>query len=43
MSMTGVEYYDLIKESWHIVNFKIGKSMKFLRLAVVSDLIYGVS
>lgn len=43
MSYAGVEYYDIVKRSWHVVNFKISKDTKEVSLAVVSDLIYVVS
>jgi len=42
MSTTGVEYYDISKETWHKVNLKISIT-ECIKLAVVSDLIYGVS
>lgn len=43
MSYAGVEYYDLIKRSWNVVNFKLSKDTKEVKLAVVSDLIFVVS
>jgi len=42
MSSTGVEYYDILKETWHEVKFKIS-ILENVKLTVVSDLIYGVS
>eukprot|EP00102_Acyrthosiphon_pisum_P023672 XP_016660882.1 PREDICTED: kelch-like protein 17 [Acyrthosiphon pisum] len=41
MSTRGVEYYDILSETWQEVKFKI-KEVESLKLAVVSDLIYGV-
>jgi len=42
MSGNGVEYYDVLSETWHEVKFRIPE-IQDLKLAVVSDLIYGVS
>jgi len=42
MSTSGVEYYDIQSEKWQEVKFKISGTNN-LKLAVVSDLIYGVS
>jgi len=42
MSNYGVEYYDMLSETWLEVKFKISGTVD-LKLAIVSDLIYGVS
>jgi len=42
MSIRGVEYYDILSETWQEVKFKI-KEDESQKLTVVSDLIYGVS
>jgi len=42
MSSSGSEYYDILSETWQEVKFKITET-HILKLAVVSDLIYGVS
>ncbi|XP_016656441.1 kelch-like protein 3 [Acyrthosiphon pisum] len=41
MSSSGSEYYDILSETWQEVKFKITETQN-LKLAVVSDLIYGV-
>ncbi|XP_022171365.1 kelch-like protein 3 isoform X1 [Myzus persicae] len=41
MSTVGVEYYDILKETWHKVKLKISIT-GCIKLTVVSDLIYGV-
>ncbi|XP_029348475.1 kelch-like protein 2 isoform X2 [Acyrthosiphon pisum] len=41
MSSSGSEYYNILSETWQEVKFKITETQN-LKLAVVSDLIYGV-
>lgn len=45
MSSSGVEYYDILSGKWQKVQFKITTMSEThdLKLAVDSDLIYGVS
>ncbi|CAI6349429.1 unnamed protein product [Macrosiphum euphorbiae] len=42
MSSSGVEYYDILSGEWQEVKLKITFETEHLKLAVVSDLIYGV-
>jgi len=45
MSSSGVEYYDILSGKWQKVKLKLTtmSGTQDLKLAVVSDLIYGVS